>query len=111
MLDAATASSARARAFTAAHRARRGNAPAPLYAVEAYDAVHLPARCAEGLGRPRIGRGDLLPTVRTTTYQGVSKTYAFDTANGTFTGEGLSFYEVASGRFRLLGDRWTLRPA
>ncbi|MGW6824262.1 bifunctional serine/threonine-protein kinase/ABC transporter substrate-binding protein [Streptomyces sp. NPDC055005] len=111
VLDAAGASSARARTFTAAYRARHGNAAAPLYAAEAYDAVHLLARCAEGLGRPRIGRGDLLPTVRTTTYQGVSKTYAFEPANGTFTGEGLSFYEVASGRFRLLGDRWTLWPA
>ncbi|MER5779781.1 hypothetical protein ABT144_36890 [Streptomyces sp. NPDC002039] len=41
----------------------------------------------------------------------MSKRYAFEPANGTFTGEGLSFCEVASGRFRLLGDRWTLWPA
>ncbi|MEU9027209.1 hypothetical protein AB0D46_06695 [Streptomyces sp. NPDC048383] len=86
--------------------------PAPLHAAEAYDAVHLPARCAQDLGRVRVERGDLLASVRGTTYQGVSKKYAFEAANGTFTGDGgLYFYTVSAGRFRLLGDRPTLWPA
>ncbi|MET9606900.1 bifunctional serine/threonine-protein kinase/ABC transporter substrate-binding protein [Streptomyces sp. NPDC006512] len=105
------AASPAARAFDVAFRARHGG-PAPLHAAEAYDAVHLLARCAQGLGPSRVGRGDLLATVRGTTYEGVSKKYAFEAANGTFTGEGgLYFYEVASGRFRLLGDRPTVWPA
>ncbi|MFF4318170.1 bifunctional serine/threonine-protein kinase/ABC transporter substrate-binding protein [Streptomyces sp. NPDC001568] len=100
-----------ARAFDAAYRARHGR-PAPLHAAEAYDAVHLLARCAQGLGRSRVERGDLLATVRATTYEGVSKKYAFEAANGTFTGDGgLYFYTVSSGRFRLLGDRPTVWPA
>ncbi|MGP3689808.1 bifunctional serine/threonine-protein kinase/ABC transporter substrate-binding protein [Streptomyces sp. IBSNAI002] len=99
-----------ARAFDTAFRARHGG-PAPLYAAEAYDAVHLLARCARDLGRPQVGRGDLLPTLRGTTHQGVSKAYAFERANGTYTGDGLFFYEVASGRFRLLGTRSATWPA
>ncbi|MFE3558078.1 hypothetical protein ACFXKW_24910 [Streptomyces sp. NPDC059193] len=99
-----------ARAFDTAFRARHGG-PAPLYAAEAYDAVHLPARCARDLGRAQVGRGDLLPTLRGTTHQGVSRTYAFERANGTYTGDGLFFYEVASGRFRFLGTRSTTWPA
>ncbi|MFJ3840919.1 bifunctional serine/threonine-protein kinase/ABC transporter substrate-binding protein [Streptomyces sp. NPDC054912] len=108
-VDPAAAPSARA--FDTAYRARHGG-PAPLHAAEAYDAVHLLARCAQGLGRGRVERGDLLATVRTTTYEGVSKKYAFEAANGTFTGDGgLHFYTVSSGRFRLLGDRPTVWPA
>ncbi|MFE9630007.1 bifunctional serine/threonine-protein kinase/ABC transporter substrate-binding protein [Streptomyces sp. NPDC006463] len=98
-----------ARAFDTAFRARH-RAPAPPYAAEAYDAVHLLARCAQGLGRAQVGRGDLVPTLRGTRYEGVSKTYAFEQANGTYTGDGLFFYEVASGRFRFLGTRSTAWP-
>ncbi|MGW0752257.1 bifunctional serine/threonine-protein kinase/ABC transporter substrate-binding protein [Streptomyces sp. NPDC002587] len=98
-----------ARAFDTAFRARH-RAPAPPYAAEAYDAVHLLARCAQGLGRAQVGRGDLVPTLRGTTHEGVSKTYAFEQANGTYTGDGLFFYEVASGRFRFLGNRSTAWP-
>ncbi|WP_405922171.1 hypothetical protein [Streptomyces sp. NBC_00122] len=82
----------------------------PPYAAEAYDAVHLLARCAQGLGRAQVGRGDLVPTLRGTRYEGVSKAYAFEQANGTYTGDGLFFYEVASGRFRFLGNRSTAWP-
>ncbi|WP_443051319.1 ABC transporter substrate-binding protein [Streptomyces sp. NBC_00190] len=98
-----------ARAFDTAFRARY-RAPAPPYAAEAYDAVHLLARCAQGLGRAQVGRGDLVPTLRGTRYEGVSKAYAFEQANGTYTGDGLFFYEVASGRFRFLGNRSTAWP-
>ncbi|MEU9304137.1 bifunctional serine/threonine-protein kinase/ABC transporter substrate-binding protein [Streptomyces sp. NPDC048269] len=99
-----------ARGFDAAFRARH-RAPAPPYAAEAYDAVHLLARCAQDLGRAQVGRGDLVPTLRGTTYEGVSKTYAFERTNGTYTGDGLFFYEVASGRFRFLGNSSAAWPA
>lgn len=107
---ASAAAPTAARAFDTAFRARHDR-PAPLHAAEAYDAVHLLAHCAQGLGRAQVRRGDLVPTLRATTYEGVSKRYAFEQANGTYTGDGLFCYEVASARFRLLGTRSTDWPA
>lgn len=88
--------------FAAAYRKRFDSAP-PLFAVEAYDAVGLIAACARGLGRERISRQDLLPALRTTSYKGVSKSYAFEPANGTYTGTGVFVYRVERGRFRYIG--------
>ncbi|MGW7096068.1 bifunctional serine/threonine-protein kinase/ABC transporter substrate-binding protein [Streptomyces sp. NPDC054874] len=88
--------------FAAAYRKRFGSAP-PLFAAEAYDAVGLIAACARGLGRERISRQDLLPALRTTSYKGVSKGYAFEPANGTYTGTGVFVYRVERGRFRYIG--------
>ncbi|MFI1223286.1 MULTISPECIES: bifunctional serine/threonine-protein kinase/ABC transporter substrate-binding protein [unclassified Streptomyces] len=88
--------------FAAAYRKRFDSAP-PLFAAEAYDAVGLIAACAEGLGRERISRQDLLPALRTTSYKGVSKSYAFESANGMYTGTGVFIYRVERGRFRYIG--------
>ncbi|MFJ1803513.1 bifunctional serine/threonine-protein kinase/ABC transporter substrate-binding protein [Streptomyces sp. NPDC088180] len=88
--------------FAAAYRKRFDSAP-PLFAAEAYDAVGLIAACARGLGRERISRQDLLPALRTTSYKGVSKSYAFEPANGTYTGTGVFVYRVERGRFRYIG--------
>ncbi|MFH8686956.1 bifunctional serine/threonine-protein kinase/ABC transporter substrate-binding protein [Streptomyces anulatus] len=88
--------------FAAAYRKRFDGAP-PLFAAEAYDAVGLIAACAEGLGRERISRQDLLPALRTTSYKGVSKSYAFEAANGMYTGAGVFVYRVERGRFRYIG--------
>ncbi|MFH9397938.1 bifunctional serine/threonine-protein kinase/ABC transporter substrate-binding protein [Streptomyces sp. NPDC017556] len=88
--------------FAAAYRRRFGSAP-PLFAAEAYDAVGLIAACARGLGRERISRQDLLPALRTTSYKGVSKSYAFEPANGMYTGTGVFVYRVERGRFRYIG--------
>ncbi|MGX1953120.1 bifunctional serine/threonine-protein kinase/ABC transporter substrate-binding protein [Streptomyces anulatus] len=88
--------------FAAAYRKRFDGAP-PLFAAEAYDAVGLIAACAEGLGRERISRQDLLPALRTTSYKGVSKSYAFEAANGMYTGTGVFVYRVERGRFRYIG--------
>ncbi|BAG18010.1 MULTISPECIES: bifunctional serine/threonine-protein kinase/ABC transporter substrate-binding protein [Streptomyces] len=90
------------RPFAAAYRKRFDGVP-PLFAAEAYDAVGLIAACAEGLGREKVGRQDLLPALRTTTYKGVSKSYAFEPANGTYTGTGVFVYRVERGRFRYIG--------
>ncbi|MFJ1785833.1 bifunctional serine/threonine-protein kinase/ABC transporter substrate-binding protein [Streptomyces anulatus] len=88
--------------FAAAYRKRFDGAP-PLFAAEAYDAVGLIAACARGLGRERISRQDLLPALRTTSYKGVSKSYAFEPANGMYTGTGVFVYHVERGRFRYIG--------
>ncbi|MFI0019255.1 bifunctional serine/threonine-protein kinase/ABC transporter substrate-binding protein [Streptomyces griseus] len=88
--------------FAAAYRGRFDGAP-PLFAAEAYDAVGLIAACAEGLGRETVSRQDLLPALRTTSYKGVSKSYAFEPANGMYTGTGVFIYRVERGRFRYIG--------
>lgn len=88
--------------FAATYRKRFGGAP-PLFAAEAYDAVGLIASCAEGLGRDRVTRQDMLPVLRTTTYKGISKSYAFEAANGMYTGTGVFIYRVERGRFRYIG--------
>ncbi|MEV5262553.1 bifunctional serine/threonine-protein kinase/ABC transporter substrate-binding protein [Streptomyces anulatus] len=88
--------------FAAAYRKRFDGAP-PLFAAEAYDAVGLIAACAEGLGREKVSRQDLLPALRTTSYKGVSKSYAFEPANGMYTGTGVFVYRVERGRFRYIG--------
>ncbi|MFB8106339.1 bifunctional serine/threonine-protein kinase/ABC transporter substrate-binding protein [Streptomyces sp. NPDC056007] len=90
------------RAFAAAYRERFDGEP-PLLAAEAYDAVGLIAACAEGLGRESVTRQDMLPVLRSTRYKGVSKSYAFEAANGMYTGTGVFIYRVERGRFRYLG--------
>ncbi|WP_221358051.1 bifunctional serine/threonine-protein kinase/ABC transporter substrate-binding protein [Streptomyces beigongshangae] len=96
-------SSARsAGAFAQAFR-DRFKAAAPPFAAEAYDAVRLIAACVEGLDRESVSRQDLVPVLRTTTYEGVSKPYAFDKENGWYTGDrGVFFYRAKDGRFRFL---------
>ncbi|MEU1796292.1 bifunctional serine/threonine-protein kinase/ABC transporter substrate-binding protein [Streptomyces californicus] len=89
-------------AFAAAYRKRYDGAP-PLFAAEAYDAVGLIAACAEKLGRETLTRQDLLAALRTTSYKGVSKSYAFEPANGMYTGTGVFIYRVERGRFRYIG--------
>ncbi|WP_411080501.1 bifunctional serine/threonine-protein kinase/ABC transporter substrate-binding protein [Streptomyces sp. cmx-18-6] len=88
--------------FAAAYRKRFDGAP-PLLAAEAYDAVGLIAACAEGMGREKVTRQDMLPVLRSTTYKGVSKSYAFEPANGMYTGTGVFIYRVERGRFRYIG--------
>lgn len=92
-----------ARAFTRAFRTRWDGAAPPPFAAEAYDAVHLVAACVRGLGRERVTRGDLVPVLRKTRHEGVSKTYAFEPENGAFVGTGTFFYRVTGGAFRFLG--------
>ncbi|MEU8566552.1 bifunctional serine/threonine-protein kinase/ABC transporter substrate-binding protein [Streptomyces cyaneofuscatus] len=88
--------------FAAAYRKRFDSAP-PLLAAEAYDAVGLIAACVEGLGRESVTRQDMLPVLRSTRYKGVSKSYAFEPANGMYAGTGVFIYRVERGRFRYIG--------
>ncbi|PSM44612.1 serine/threonine protein kinase [Streptomyces dioscori] len=90
-------------AFGKAFRARFDTAP-PLFAAEAYDAVRLIIACVEGLDRKSVSRQDLVPVLRTTTFTGVSKPYAFNKENGWYTGDqGVFLYRVENGQFRFLG--------
>ncbi|MEU2293506.1 bifunctional serine/threonine-protein kinase/ABC transporter substrate-binding protein [Streptomyces bacillaris] len=89
-------------AFAAAYRKRFDGAP-PLLAAEAYDAVGLIAACVEGTGRTSVTRQDMLPVLRTTRYKGVSKSYAFEPANGMYAGTGVFIYRVERGKFRYVG--------
>ncbi|MFH8370813.1 bifunctional serine/threonine-protein kinase/ABC transporter substrate-binding protein [Streptomyces sp. NPDC018031] len=103
VIDAtAPAAGPRARAFARDFRTRFGTAPAP-YAAEAYDAVRLLARHVDGLDRERVTREDVLPVLRKGRYDGVSKTYMFNEADGVFRGDGTFFYQVRGGAFRFLG--------
>lgn len=88
--------------FTSAYRKEHRQPPGP-FAAEAYDAVQLLARCVRQLKRERITRQDLVPTLRATKHKGISKEYAFEEANGMFTGDGVFFYRVQKDAFRHLG--------
>ncbi|MFC8074403.1 bifunctional serine/threonine-protein kinase/ABC transporter substrate-binding protein [Streptomyces sp. NPDC057307] len=94
--------------FSAAFRARFGTAP-PYYAAEAYDAVNLVvrelvkgAKSVRGVRTPPK-RAELVGLLRESTYEGITKTFAFDPKEGTFAGRGVFLYEVKDGAFRFLG--------
>ncbi|MFD4573650.1 ABC transporter substrate-binding protein [Streptomyces sp. NPDC058417] len=65
-----------ARAFAAAYRERFDEAP-PRYAAEAYDVTGMLLTALTGLPARRRTRQNLLTTVRDGTYQGITRTYAF----------------------------------
>ncbi|MFJ6984487.1 MULTISPECIES: bifunctional serine/threonine-protein kinase/ABC transporter substrate-binding protein [unclassified Streptomyces] len=65
-----------ARAFAAAYRKRFDEAP-PRYAAEAYDVTGMLLTALAGLPTGRRTRQNLLTAVRDGTYQGITRTYAF----------------------------------
>lgn len=104
--------------FTAAFRKRFGEAP-PYFAAEAYDTANLviqelvkgakPGSPAKGSASPTPAgqqppkRAALVGLLRKSTYQGITKRFAFDPEQGGFTGQGVFLYEVKDGGFRFLG--------
>ncbi|WP_329036659.1 bifunctional serine/threonine-protein kinase/ABC transporter substrate-binding protein [Streptomyces sp. NBC_01725] len=104
--------------FSAAFRKRFGSAP-PYFAAEAYDTVNLvirelvkgakPQAPAQGSPAPSLTgrrppkRAELVGLLRKTTYQGITKRFAFDAERGSFSGEGVFLHEVRDGGFRFLG--------
>ncbi|NJP66578.1 bifunctional serine/threonine-protein kinase/ABC transporter substrate-binding protein [Streptomyces spiramenti] len=92
--------------FATAYGERFGEPP-PLYAAEAYDAVHVFARCAADLREDRgfdaVTRQEMAPSIREMRYEGITKTFTFEPADGRFTGSGAFFYRVVDGEFVLLG--------
>ncbi|MDQ1028979.1 ABC-type branched-subunit amino acid transport system substrate-binding protein [Streptomyces umbrinus] len=94
-----------AKAFTAAFRKRYDAAPGS-YAAEAYDTVNLVLQevlKATKRRRPPT-RKELVGLLRKSRYKGVTKEFAFQPADGQFTGWGVSLYQVESGRFRYVGE-------
>ena len=102
VLDASVAPAAKA--FAAAYRKRFGVAP-ERYAVEAYDVAMLTARTLGGLAAGRVGRESLATALRSATYKGITKNFAFDKKTGTLVidGTGVHLWKVTGGRFAYQG--------
>ncbi|MFD2686387.1 bifunctional serine/threonine-protein kinase/ABC transporter substrate-binding protein [Streptomyces phyllanthi] len=101
-MDAATAPEAKV--FAAAHRKRFGAAPEP-YAAEAYDVARMTVRTLSGLPAGRRTRKELTTALRSATYKGITKNFAFDKEKGTLVidGTGVYLWKVSGGRFTYQG--------
>ncbi|MFD3453857.1 bifunctional serine/threonine-protein kinase/ABC transporter substrate-binding protein [Streptomyces sp. NPDC058691] len=109
-VDPAALKTREATRFTAAWRARYGNAPEP-HATEAYDSVRMLLRefagtLPSGGGRP--ARSALAARLQKATYRGVARTYAFsDYHQYAVTTQNMGsetyVHQVRGGRFRQLG--------
>ncbi|MEL5958784.1 bifunctional serine/threonine-protein kinase/ABC transporter substrate-binding protein [Streptomyces sp. CLV115] len=92
-----------AKEFTAAHRKKYGGAPAP-WAAEAYDAAGLVLAAVTALARKNRppARAALVAKIAASSYQGVSRDYAFGKDN-RLKGMTAYLYGVRDGAFRYLG--------
>ncbi|MEW1724108.1 branched-chain amino acid ABC transporter substrate-binding protein [Streptomyces sp. NPDC093109] len=91
-----------AQAFRDAYRVRYGAAPAP-FAAEAYDVVNLVIQELTATGS-RPTREALAGRLRAASYEGVTKTFSFTPADGTFADNTAVFlHQVEKGAFRFLG--------
>ncbi|MFE8014610.1 bifunctional serine/threonine-protein kinase/ABC transporter substrate-binding protein [Streptomyces antibioticus] len=93
-----------AEAFGAAHRERYGAPPEP-YAVETYDVARMVADRLRALGAGKATRADLATALRSASYQGITKKFAFDAKTGTLVidGTGVHLWKVVGGRFAYQG--------
>ncbi|MEU3917282.1 bifunctional serine/threonine-protein kinase/ABC transporter substrate-binding protein [Streptomyces sp. NPDC029004] len=93
-----------AKAFAAAYRKRFGAEP-ERYAVEAYDVARLAAQTLGGLPAKGVTRKNLTTALRSATYKGISKNFAFNKQTGALTvdGSGVFLWKVTGGRFRYQG--------
>ncbi|MGA5000274.1 protein kinase domain-containing protein [Streptomyces arboris] len=120
--DADSGAAAGAADFAAAHRKRFGAAPA-AWSAEAYDVAGLvaqevaalvtsatkrgaaptgsPSPTSSGDGRP--AHAALVAAITTSTYEGVSRTYAFDEERQLLVGRDAHLHRVEGGRYRYLG--------
>ncbi|WP_406484775.1 bifunctional serine/threonine-protein kinase/ABC transporter substrate-binding protein [Streptomyces sp. NBC_01563] len=97
------ATAPRAKELTAAHRARFGGAPGH-WAAEAYDAAGLVVAALAALtkGAQRPARAALVAKIAASTYEGVSRTYAFDESH-RLKGSDAYLYRVRDGGYHYLG--------
>lgn len=102
VMDSAVAP--QAKAFAAAYRKRFGVEP-ERYAVEAYDVARLAAQTLGALPAKGVTRKNLTTALRSATYKGISKNFAFNKQTGALTvdGSGVFLWKVAGGRFRYQG--------
>ncbi|MFE2931866.1 bifunctional serine/threonine-protein kinase/ABC transporter substrate-binding protein [Streptomyces sp. NPDC059278] len=103
------ATAPRAKEFTAAHRARFGSAPGH-WAAEAYDAAGLVVAALTALakGAQRPARAALVEKIAVSTYEGVSRTYAFDESH-RLKGSDAYLYGVRDGDYHYLGPAPKIR--
>ncbi|HET6358931.1 bifunctional serine/threonine-protein kinase/ABC transporter substrate-binding protein [Streptomyces sp.] len=102
VMDSAVAP--QAKAFAAAYRKRFGAEP-ERYAVEAYDVARLTAQSLGALPAKGVTRKNLTTALRSATYKGISKNFAFNKQTGALVvdGSGVFLWEVTGGRFRYQG--------
>ncbi|MFF3325348.1 ABC transporter substrate-binding protein [Streptomyces sp. NPDC002889] len=93
-----------AKAFAAAYRKRFGAEP-ERYAVEAYDVARLAAKTLSTLPAKGVTRKNLTTALRSATYKGITKNFAFDKKTGALVvdGSGVFLWKVTGGRFRYQG--------
>nr|WP_308426867.1 bifunctional serine/threonine-protein kinase/ABC transporter substrate-binding protein [Streptomyces xantholiticus] len=93
-----------AKAFTAAYRKRFGAEP-QRYAVETYDVAQLAVKSLGSLTAARRTRQSLTTALRSATYKGIARNFAFDKTTGTLVidGSGVYLWKVDGGRFAYQG--------
>ncbi|MCX4584914.1 bifunctional serine/threonine-protein kinase/ABC transporter substrate-binding protein [Streptomyces sp. NBC_01481] len=93
-----------AKAFAAAYRKRFGAEP-ERYAVEAYDVARLAAQTLSTLPAKSVTRKNLTTALRSATYKGITKNFAFNKQTGALVidGSGVFLWKVTGGRFRFQG--------
>ncbi|MXM64468.1 ABC transporter substrate-binding protein [Streptomyces sp. HUCO-GS316] len=102
VMDASVAPEART--FAAAHRKRFGAEP-ERYTVEAYDVARMAAQSLGALTAGKVTRAHLTTALRSATYKGITKNFAFDKKTGALVvdGGGVYLWKVDGGRFRYQG--------
>ncbi|MFD9221749.1 bifunctional serine/threonine-protein kinase/ABC transporter substrate-binding protein [Streptomyces sp. NPDC060064] len=93
-----------AKAFTAAYR-KRFDAEPERYAVETYDVAQLAVKSLGSLTAGRRTRQNLTTALRSATYKGITRNFAFDKTTGTLVidGSGVYLWKVDGGRFAYQG--------
>ncbi|MCX4760255.1 ABC transporter substrate-binding protein [Streptomyces sp. NBC_01275] len=93
-----------AKTFATAYRKRFGADP-QRYAVEAYDVAQLTLKTMSGLPAGDVTRAHLTTALRSATYKGITKNFAFDKKTGglVIDGGGVFLWQVIGGRFRYRG--------
>ncbi|GGW60313.1 hypothetical protein GCM10010503_42020 [Streptomyces lucensis JCM 4490] len=102
VMDASVAPEAKA--FAAAYRKRFDTEP-ERYAVEAYDVARLAVRSLAALTAGHVTRRNLTAALRSATYRGITRNFAFDKATGRLAvdGTGVYLWKVVGGRFAYQG--------
>ncbi|WP_443063678.1 bifunctional serine/threonine-protein kinase/ABC transporter substrate-binding protein [Streptomyces sp. NBC_00663] len=93
-----------AKTFAAAYRTHFHAEPQP-YAAEAYDVAQMTVRSLSKLTSGQITRSNLTTALRSATYKGITKNFAFDKDTGVLTidGTGVYLWKVDGGRFAYQG--------
>ncbi|MEU1407268.1 bifunctional serine/threonine-protein kinase/ABC transporter substrate-binding protein [Streptomyces sp. NPDC005728] len=102
VMDASVAP--QAKSFAAAYR-KRFDAEPERYAVEAYDVARLTVQGLSSLAAGHVTRQNLTTALRSATYKGITRNFAFDKSTGSLVvdGTGVYLWKVTGGRFSYQG--------